>query len=128
MAGPSPRSWFLDVKDANGAEIEAAKVVGRWVDANTSRTDMFRDYAPYDGKNGKWTKMAEERFDRCYHSVALLLPDGRVMSGGGGEYNEPGIRKEYCLINAQLFEPPYLHKEGSRPVIKDYPGRDLVYG
>jgi galactose oxidase len=34
-----------------------------------------------------WTLMAEESVDRCYHSIALLLPDGRVLSAGGGEYS-----------------------------------------
>ncbi|EXJ63431.1 uncharacterized protein A1O5_11480 [Cladophialophora psammophila CBS 110553] len=53
-----------------------------------------------------WTPMAAESADRCYHSIALLLLDGRVLSAGGGEYG--GITPDDCLTNAQLFEPPYL--------------------
>jgi galactose oxidase len=34
---------------------------------------------------GKWTLMAAEDVDRCYHSTALLLPDGRVWSALCGE-------------------------------------------
>ena len=37
--------------------------------------------------------MASEAVDRCYHSTAVLLPDGRVFSGGGGEY-APAVRSE----------------------------------
>jgi alpha-amylase len=40
----------------------------------------------WDPATGKWTLMAEEAVDRCYHSTAVLLPDGRVFSAGGGEY------------------------------------------
>ena len=31
--------------------------------------------------------MAEEAVPRLYHSIAVLLPDATVLSGGGGEYN-----------------------------------------
>ena len=40
----------------------------------------------WDPAKGTWTQMASEAVDRCYHSTAVLLPDGRVFSGGGGEY------------------------------------------
>ena len=35
---------------------------------------------------GHWTKLAAEQTDRCYHSTAVLLPDGRVLSAGSGEF------------------------------------------
>jgi hypothetical protein len=47
---------------------------------------------------------------RGYHSTALLLPDGRVLSAGG---NVGGP-------NAQIFSPPYLFK-GARPTIASAP-------
>eukprot|EP00920_Eleutheroschizon_duboscqi_P035711 GHVT01086403.1.p1 GENE.GHVT01086403.1~~GHVT01086403.1.p1 ORF type:complete len:105 (+),score=2.63 GHVT01086403.1:26-316(+) len=31
-----------------------------------------------------WTQMAREAVPRNYHSASVLLPDGRVWSGGGG--------------------------------------------
>lgn len=58
---------------------------------------------------------------RNYHSVALLLPDGRVLSGGGGlcggcSTNHPDF---------QLYEPGYLFDatgaRASRPVIQSAP-------
>ena len=58
---------------------------------------------------------------RDYHSVAVLLPDGRVFSGGGGLCGS-------CLTNhpdGQIFTPPYLLKaDGSlraRPTISAAP-------
>jgi galactose oxidase len=34
----------------------------------------------------KWKKMALERFNRCYHSIALLLPTDQILSADGGEW------------------------------------------
>src|SRR5207244_6349437 len=31
-----------------------------------------------------WTRMASEQIPRLYHSTAVLLPDGRVLSAGAG--------------------------------------------
>lgn len=78
---------------------------------------------------GQWTKMADEQEDRCYHSTAVLLPDGRVLSAGGGEYapavNTPNAAKD-SHSNAQIFSPPYLFK-GARPSITAAPAT-VMYG
>lgn len=53
---------------------------------------------------GKWTMLAPMTVPRTYHSVALLLPDGRVFVGGGGLCDT-------CTTNhldGQIFTPPYL--------------------
>ena len=74
---------------------------------------------------GQWTQLAAEKVDRCYHSTALLLPDGRVLSAGGGEFfpNE-GVTEQNDPADthrdAQIFSPPYLFK-GPRPVITSAP-------
>jgi hypothetical protein len=75
--------------------------------------------------------MAPEAVDRCYHSTAVLLPDGRVFSGGGGEYApDPNVQKSNPPVNthadAPLFSPPYLFK-GARPVIAKSPAK-VEYG
>jgi hypothetical protein len=59
---------------------------------------------------GAFTTMASIAAYRGYHSTALLLPDGRVLSAGG---NVGGP-------NAQLFSPPYLFA-GARPTINSAP-------
>jgi len=79
----------------------------------------------WDPATGRWTDMVSESVNRCYHSIALLLPDGKVLSAGGGEYFGPG--PDQCLTNAQLFSPPYLHKGGSRPTIVSAPS-EIKYG
>ena len=76
---------------------------------------------------GKFTVMAPEAIPRDYHSVAILLPDGRVFSGGGG------LCGDSCTTNhadGQIFSPPYLfNADGTarrRPVIKTAPVRAIT--
>lgn len=69
----------------------------------------------WDPTTGTWTTYASMSAPRLYHSVATLLPDGRVfVSGGGGD---PGVTDQR---NAQIFSPPYLFK-GTRPTIASAP-------
>ena len=80
----------------------------------------------WDPTTGQWTTLAAEDKTRQYHSTALLLPDGRVLSAGGGVCGTCGTIG-YLERNAQVFSPPYLFKEdGSgdlapRPVISSAP-------
>ncbi|GAB2581586.1 hypothetical protein GCM10027034_11210 [Ramlibacter solisilvae] len=62
-----------------------------------------------------WTRLANATVPRLYHSMALLLPDGRVITGGGDGHFE-----------AEVFSPPYLFK-GARPVITTAPA-SMGYG
>lgn len=49
-----------------------------------------------------WTTAASAATVRLYHSAALLLPDGTVLTGGGGI---PGPVKQ---LNGEVYYPPYL--------------------
>ena len=40
----------------------------------------------WDPATEKWTVMAKAGVARQYHSTAVLLPDAKVLSAGGGEY------------------------------------------
>jgi Domain of unknown function (DUF1929)/Bacterial Ig domain len=80
----------------------------------------------WDPATGQWTTLAPQAVTRQYHSTALLLPDGRVLSSGGGicgTCDQVG----YLAKNAEIFTPPYLFKkDGSgelapRPEITDAP-------
>jgi hypothetical protein len=64
----------------------------------------------WDPATGQFTVMASIAVYRGYHSTALLLADGRVLSAGG---NVGGP-------NAQVFSPPYLFA-GSRPSVASAP-------
>jgi hypothetical protein len=66
-----------------------------------------------------WMLMAPSTRPRIYHSTALLLPDGRVLSAGGGRWGP-------SYLEAQLYSPPYLFK-GPRPTINSAPAT-LSYG
>jgi galactose oxidase len=84
----------------------------------------------WDPKSDRWTLMAAEQIDRCYHSTAVLLPDGRVMSAGGGEY-QPAVELASndpadTHLEAQIFSPPLLFR-GPRPEILDVPA-EITYG
>jgi hypothetical protein len=80
----------------------------------------------WDPATGQWTVLASASRIREYHSTAALLPDGRVMTGGGGVC---GIcmTAGYLEKNIEYFTPPYLYKhDGSgqraaRPVISTAP-------
>jgi galactose oxidase-like protein/Big-like domain-containing protein len=63
----------------------------------------------WDPATGQWTTLAAQAVTRQYHSTALLLPDGRVLSAGGGicgTCDQVG----YLAKNAEIFTPPYLFK------------------
>ena len=86
----------------------------------------------WDPATGQWTTLAAQAVTRQYHSTALLLPDGRVLSSGGGicgTCDQVG----YLAKNAEIFTPPYLFKkDGSgelapRPEITDAPAT-IGYG
>ena len=59
---------------------------------------------------GQWKTLAAQTATRQYHSTALLLPDGRVLSSGGGICGECD-RVGYLAKNAEVFTPPYLYKK-----------------
>jgi WD40 repeat protein len=69
----------------------------------------------------KWSTLASAHIPRLYHSTALLLPDGRVLTAGGGNGED---RNKY---NAEIFSPPYLFK-GARPRISAMPAGAVNYG
>ena len=68
-----------------------------------------------------WTSLAPMTVPRNYHSVALLMRDGRIFTAGGGLCNT-------CSTNhpdAEIYSPPYLFNANgtlaSRPSITSAP-------
>jgi galactose oxidase len=76
----------------------------------------------WDPVTEKWSKLAAEDVDRCYHSTAVLLPDATVLSAGGGEFVVGGESNDPrdSHRTAQIFHPPYLFR-GPRPQIEAAP-------
>ncbi|MBW3654483.1 MAG: DUF1929 domain-containing protein [Gemmatimonadetes bacterium] len=78
----------------------------------------------WDPGTGAWTTVASMNVPRLYHSAAILLPDARVLSGGGGRCGAP---TSSCTNypNAEIYTPPYLfNADGSlayRPSITGGP-------
>jgi galactose oxidase len=75
----------------------------------------------WNARTETFSTMAAMSEARTYHSVALLLPDGRVLSGGGGLCGSCSTNHP----NVQIFSPPYLfNANGSlatRPVLNSAP-------
>jgi hypothetical protein len=62
----------------------------------------------FGGGAGIWAMAAKSRVARLYHSVALLVPDGKVITAG----SNPARKTEELRI--EVFSPPYLFA-GPRP-------------
>jgi hypothetical protein len=95
-----------------------------------------------------WATMASMGVPRIYHSTAVLLPDGRVLSGGSTGQPACNVNKPPCgqtgsecykdldlsdccvdhpnQTTVELYSPPYLFK-GAQPVITSAP-RNVNYG
>ncbi len=70
---------------------------------------------------GQWTTLAAQAVTRQYHSTALLLPDGRVLSSGGGICGTCHA-VGYLAKNAEVFTPPYLFKQDGSGELAPRPG------
>jgi galactose oxidase len=105
-------------------------------DPNNAPSNPTTDYAlecemwsppPAGSGKGQWSKRASLQVFRAYHSIALLLPDGRVLSAGGDKANRlsTGVGGP---SSAELYSPAYLFDSNnhliptsSRPAISSYP-------
>ena len=77
----------------------------------------------WDPESERWQTLASYTRYRGYHSNALLLPDGRVLIGGGGHPDPPNFPPQ---TNIEIYSPPYLFK-GARPTITSAPAQ-VRYG
>jgi hypothetical protein len=66
----------------------------------------------FDPETETWTTVAPMTEPRMYHSAAALLPDGRLVIGGGEVIQ--------ARNHVQIYSPPYLFK-GPRPTIASAP-------
>jgi hypothetical protein len=73
----------------------------------------------YNPATNTWTVVAKQNVPRVYHSVALLLPDGRVVTAGGNP------NRTINELRLEIYSPAYMSR--SRPVIQSAP-EVLTYG
>jgi galactose oxidase len=113
-----PRTFANSVVLPNG---EVVTIGGETYGVPFSDADSVLNPEMWNPATGRFTVMAPEAEPRNYHSVAVLLPDGRVFSGGGGLCGS-------CSTNhpdGQIFTPPYLLNSNgtlrTRPVITSAP-------
>ncbi len=81
-------------------------------------TNSIKQAEMFNPQSETWTPMASQLVPRVYHSTAVLLPDGRVLSAG----HDNGAQQ----TTAEIYSPPYLF-QGPRPTISSAPS-SLSYG
>jgi hypothetical protein len=79
----------------------------------------------YDPATDTWTPMAPSTVPRLYHSTALLLPDGTVVTAGGNPEGGTHVQWDHDPqeeMRLEVFHPPYLFR-GQRPTITSAPAQ-----
>ncbi len=85
-------------------------------DPNSNSKNPAYSSEVWNPSTGSWSTQASLTVFRAYHSIALLLPDARVLSAGG----------DFGGASAEIYSPPYLFK-GARPTISSAPA-SINYG
>jgi hypothetical protein len=100
------RAYANAVLLADGTVLEVGGGTGTAYTAPVYHAEL------YDPGTGIWSTMAAQRAPRIYHSTAVLLPSGQVLSAGmdSGTYQ----------FTAEIYSPPYLFR-GPRPRISSAP-------
>lgn len=71
--------------------------------------DAEKSALMWDPSTEQFTTLASAQIARQYHSTAMLLPDGRVLTGGGGVCGPCTTQgNHYYNPNFEIFSPPYL--------------------
>jgi len=116
-SGAYSRGWLNLVQLPDGKVLAvggAAGGNGWYPECGVHASEMW------DPITTSWSVMVSQQRPREYHSIGLLLPDGRVLSAGGENLDIGGE------FNREIYSPPYLFK-GARPTIEWAPGA-IGYG
>lgn len=86
-------------------------------------TDLHQAFS-FDPATDKLTKLAPPQIGRDYHSEALLLPDGRIITVGGNPLfgNKQDTEPQTFEQRLEVYSPPYLYR-GARPKLTGGPTR-----
>ncbi|HKL63912.1 MAG TPA: kelch repeat-containing protein, partial [Woeseiaceae bacterium] len=126
LNGPSPvvaatNSMNFARKFHNGVMLPTGDVLV--VGGNTSGrkfNDTGTIYATeiWDPDTGTWTVGASMVTPRNYHSIALLLTDGRVLAAGGGYCSGSAFCGGSSHRDGEIYSPPYLFNADNTPAIR----------
>ena len=105
----------------NGGENGAP---GQWAAAPFHLTTEL-----WSPRSRTWRLGPPQREFRTYHSTAMLLPDGRVVSAGddySGRFTGAEAERNFTQDSAEIYEPPYLfdgNAKAPRPKLTRAPAR-----
>ncbi|MBL8765850.1 MAG: DUF1929 domain-containing protein [Planctomycetes bacterium] len=137
QVGTTPGAWSTAFPDLNEGRVDQNLVIladgsmlvvgGADVDALTGNQTAARlnperfmsthaTNFPLPDTGDAWLAMAPQQHERRYHSVAGLLPDGRVFSAGGAYPYPVPSPLEPSSHSVEIYSPPYLFK-GARPAV-----------
>jgi hypothetical protein len=111
-----PDRSMVTIGGAAGIQGPAGQnFVGSPPDQRLKQVELYRPGA------AEWELGPAEQKFRSYHSTALLLPDGRVLSAGD-DYWGPNDTPDPTLgtDTAEIYSPPYVF-QGARPAITAAP-------
>jgi galactose oxidase len=107
-----PRQWANSLVLSDGQVL----VTGGSTFADNNGPNAVYAAEIWNPKTGQWTVGANAANYRGYHSATALLPDGTVLSMGGGG---PGPVSNF---NAEIYYPPYFFtKSGAGSVLATRP-------
>ncbi|GAA0440155.1 hypothetical protein Aca07nite_47950 [Actinoplanes capillaceus] len=120
------RNWLNLTVLPNGEVLSNG---GTRVGTQSGAANSTYDSEIWNPVTGKWRDAAKAQRIRSYHSTAVLMPSGSVLTAGGGV---PGPEDNF---NAEIYYPPYLFTKGAdgrvrwanRPQITGISG-SLTYG
>ncbi|WP_082015157.1 galactose oxidase-like domain-containing protein [Streptacidiphilus jiangxiensis] len=83
----------------------------------------------YHPDTNTFTPAADPTVGRDYHSEALLLPDGRVVTLGSNPLfgNKQDVGPQFFEQRIEIYTPAYLYQQGARPSVTGGP-QDLRLG
>lgn len=121
---PTPSSARATILDLNGSRLVATDVASmthprQWANAtvlpdgrvlvtggsryaDNNGGDAVTEVEIWNPATRAWTLGARAGTYRGYHSTAILLPNGTVLSAGGG------VKGPVANLNAEIYYPPYL--------------------